>query len=129
MSVELFSVVTTALLLLVLAVTSGALYGKQVGNSALMGNREGIAPATGAARRAVRAHQNLVENALPFATVVLAAQALHLSTPLTQGAAIIFVVARVVHALVYIAGIPGIRTLAWLAGVAATAVIASALVI
>lgn len=128
MSTELYSLIAIALLLLVLAFASTALYGKQVGNPALMGNRENIATPTGAARRAQRAHQNLLENAVPFAVVVLVAQVIGVSSPIIQAAAAVFVVARAVHAVVYIAGIPGVRTFAWLAGVAATIVIAFAVV-
>lgn len=129
MSIALYSLVATALLLFVLVLVGGMLYGKQVGNPALIGNRETIAPPVGAAGRARRAHQNLLENAVPFAMVVLTAQAVGAASPLIQAAAAIFVIARVVHAVVYIAGIPGIRTFAWLAGVVATIVIAVATVL
>jgi uncharacterized MAPEG superfamily protein len=128
MSIDLYSLIATALLLLVLALVSSALYGKQVGNAALMGNREDIAAPTGAARRAQRAHQNLLENAVPFAIVVLVATAVGASSPVIQDAAIAFVIARVIHAIVYISGMTGIRTLAWIAGVVATIVIAVAVI-
>jgi len=127
MNIELYALLATALLLLALAFISSALYGKQVGNPALMGNREQIAAPTGAARRAIRAHLNLIENALPFAMVVLAAQAQHVSTPLTRAAALVFIAARLLHALSYIAGITKIRTLLWLTGVGATFAIALAM--
>lgn len=129
MSIELYSLIATALLLFILAFISSALYGKQVGNPTLIGNRENIAPPSGAARRAQRAHQNLLENAVPFAIVVLVAQILNVSTPLTRDAAVIFIIARLVHALVYIAGVAGIRTFAWLLGVAATIAIAFAVIV
>jgi uncharacterized MAPEG superfamily protein len=129
MTLELYALLATAMLLLVLALVSTALYGAQVGNSSLMGNREGIAPATGAAGRAQRAHRNLLENAVPFAVAVLTARALHITTPVTQDAALIFIGARVIHALVYIAGIEKIRTLAWLVGLLATAAIATVVVL
>ena len=127
MTIELYSLLATALLLLVLAFLSANIYGKQVGNPALMSNRENIAAPTGMAQRAIRAHLNLIENAVPFAIVVLVAQSVHVSTPTTQAAALIFIIARVVHAIVYIAGITTIRTLLWLAGVVATIAIGLAL--
>lgn len=129
MTIELYSLIATVLLFFVLAFVSTALYGKQVGNPALMRNREDIPAPVGAARRAQRAHQNLLENLVPFAIVILIAQALQLSTPLTQGAALIFLGARLVHADVYITGIPVIRTFVWLAGVAATIAIAFAILV
>ncbi|RWR27240.1 MAPEG family protein [Sinirhodobacter populi] len=129
MTIELYSLIATGLLLFALAFVSTALYGKQVGNPALMGNRDTIPAPVGAARRAQRAHQNLLENIVPFAIVILIAQALQLSTPLTQAAALIFLGARFVHAVVYIAGIPVVRTFAWLAGIAATIAIAFAILV
>jgi uncharacterized MAPEG superfamily protein len=124
MPIELYAVVATALLLLVLAFVSTGLYGAQVGNPVLMGNRENAAPPSGAAGRARRAHQNLLENALPFAIVIFAAAMLHVSSGLTQIAATVFFAARVIHAVAYISGLTGIRTLAWFAGVVATGAIA-----
>ena len=128
MTIELYALLATALLILALAFTASTLYGKQVGNPALMGNREQIEAPTGAAQRAVRAHLNLLENAVPFAIVVLTAQVLHVSTPMTQAAALVFIIVRVAHAAVYIAGITGARTLLWLAGVASTVAIGLALI-
>lgn len=124
MTIELFSLVATAALLLVLALISGALYGKQIGNKALGGNRENLPAATGAAGRAQRAHRNLIENALPFAIVVLIAHVMQISTFVTQAAALVFLSARLLHALVYIVGITRIRTPIWFAGVAANFAVA-----
>jgi len=128
MTLELYALLATALLMLVLAFVASTLYGKQVGNPALMSNRDRIAAPTGAAQRAVRAHLNLLENAVPFAIVVLTTQVLHVSTPMTQTAALVFIIARILHAIVYIAGITAVRTLLWLAGVAATIAIGLALI-
>jgi len=128
MTIELYALLATALLLLLLAFFSANLYGKQVGNPALMGNREDIAAPAGAARRAIRAHLNLLENAVPFAIVVLVAQSLHVSTPTTRAAALVFILVRVAHAVAYVAGITTIRTLLWMAGVVATIVIGAALI-
>lgn len=128
MSVEIYCLVATAVLLLALAFVSTALYGSQFGNPALMGNREGIAPPTGAAGRARRAHLNLLENAVPFALVILSAQVIGATSGVTQTAALVFIIARVVHAVVYLVGISGIRTLAWLVGVVATIVIVVAII-
>ena len=82
-------------------------------------------PATGAAGRAARAHLNLLENAVPFAIVVLIAHLLALSTDLSRGAAVVFVIARLVHATAYLLGIPYIRTLAWSVGMGATCAMAA----
>lgn len=55
--------------------------------------------------RANRAHQNAVENFAPFAAVVLIAQAVGYSTPLTQACAAVFFFARLAHAVVHTSGI------------------------
>ncbi|WP_172438635.1 MAPEG family protein [Sphingobium yanoikuyae] len=128
MSPDLYSLVATGLLLIFLAFVSTALYGKQVGNPALLGNREGLPEPIGAALRARRAHLNLLENAVPFAIAVFAARMLGSVSGIVATAAVVFVAARIVHAVAYIAGIAGVRTFAWLAGVVATIVIGFAAV-
>ena len=82
------------------------------------------APETGAphsvwAQRAMRAHQNAVENLAIFAPLVLAAHILNISTPVTQMAAAGYFFARLAHFAVYTLGIPVARTLAFAAGWAA----------
>ncbi len=71
--------------------------------------------------RAHRAHLNLVEQALPFAIVVLIAHESGVSTPLTVTAAALFFWLRVAHAVGMISGRarfparPIIFTAGWLA--------------
>jgi uncharacterized MAPEG superfamily protein len=62
------------------------------------------APLPAWVNRANRAHQNAVENLAPFAAVVLIAQVMGVSTPLTQGAAAVYFFARVAHAVIHISG-------------------------
>ena len=54
--------------------------------------------------RANRAHQNAIESFAPFAAVVLVAQALGVSTGITQTCAAVYFFARVAHAIVHISG-------------------------
>ncbi|MGE0846501.1 MAG: MAPEG family protein [Flavobacteriaceae bacterium] len=63
--------------------------------------------------RAQKAHYNAVENLVIFAALVLAAGIVGVSTPVTAAAAWIYFVARVVHYVVYVAGIPVLRTLSF----------------
>jgi len=71
--------------------------------------------------RANRAHLNAVENLAPFAAVVLIANSLGVSTPITVGAAAVFFWARLVHAVIHISGFGALRartvvfTVGWLA--------------
>jgi uncharacterized MAPEG superfamily protein len=63
--------------------------------------------------RAKRAHANLVENLAPFAIVVLTAHVAGEGNATTALGATLFFWARVAHFLVYAAGIPYVRTLAF----------------
>ncbi len=73
--------------------------------------------------RAHRAHLNLIETALPFAALVLIANAAGISTGITVGAAIAFFWLRVLHAVGMISGNaqfpvrPIIFTASWLCSV------------
>jgi uncharacterized MAPEG superfamily protein len=79
------------------------------------------------AQRAIKAHKNAVENLVIFAPLVLIAHALGLSSPLLAGAAAAYFFARLVHFVVYSAGLPIVRTLSftvgWLAQLAFVAAI------
>lgn len=71
--------------------------------------------------RANRAHVNAVENFAPFAAVVLIANAVGVSTPLTVGCAAVYFYARLAHAIVHISGTGLLKartilfTIAWIA--------------
>jgi uncharacterized MAPEG superfamily protein len=89
----------------------------QVGLPALAGNREGLAPCTGWAGRAARAHHNMLESLVLFAALVLVAVAAGKTNATTLLGAQIFLWARVAYAAVYLAGIPWLRTAAWFVSV------------
>ena len=78
------------------------------------------------AERARRAHANAVENLVVFAPLVVIAALMGVSTPATILACKLYLGARLVHYVVYAAGIPVVRTLAFVTGCAATLVIAAA---
>lgn len=65
------------------------------------------------AKRSERVHANNVENLAPFAALVLVALLDGVSTPWTELGAALFFWGRIVHAVVYIAAIPYLRTLAF----------------
>ena len=75
------------------------------------------------AQRAIKAHQNAVENLIIFAPAVLVAHALSISTPVTRGAVVVYFLARLAHFLIYTAGVPVLRTLAFAVGWACQAAI------
>ena len=74
------------------------------------------------ARRARQANANAVENLAVFAPIALLAIALGVGhTPLAAGAAATYFFARAAHYALYAAGIPVLRTLAFLTGFGAQA--------
>jgi uncharacterized MAPEG superfamily protein len=95
----------------------------QVGLPALAGNREGLAPCTGWAARAARAHHNMLESLVLFAALVLVAVVAGKTNSTTLLGAQLFFWARVAYAVVYLAGIPWLRTAVWLASVVGLALI------
>ena len=109
----LWSVALTVVLVLV--ATLGAT--QQVGLPTLAGNRENLPEMPGWAGRAERAHRNMLESLVLFAILVLAARALNISNGMTVLGAQLFFWGRVAHAALYIAGIPWLRTAAWLLSV------------
>ena len=95
----------------------------QVGLPALAGNREGLAPCTGWAGRAARAHHNMLENLVLFAALVLVAVAAGKTNSTTLLGAQLFVWARLAYAVIYVAGVPWLRTAVWLVSVIGLALI------
>jgi uncharacterized MAPEG superfamily protein len=65
------------------------------------------------AERAKRAHINMAENLAPFAALVLVAHVTQSANATTALGAAIFFWAKLVHAIVFIAGVPWVRTLAF----------------
>ena len=89
----------------------------QVGLPALLGNREEMPALSGVAGRAERAYKNMFESLLLFAALVLVAAVAGKTNAQTALGAQIFLWARLAFAVIYVVGIPVVRTLAWLVGV------------
>jgi uncharacterized MAPEG superfamily protein len=89
----------------------------QVGVGALAGNRDELPPLSGFAGRAQRAHRNMLENLPLFIALVLVAQVAGKTNAMTLLGAQLFFWGRVAHWLIYLAGIPWLRTLAWFVSV------------
>ncbi len=70
-------------------------------------------PVTGLVGRAQRAHSNMLENIVLFAALVLVAQISGRANEMTALGAQIFFWARLAYAVIYLVGIPWIRTGAW----------------
>jgi uncharacterized MAPEG superfamily protein len=106
----------------VLIAASGA--NTQVGLMTLAGNREALPDMVGWAGRARRAHLNMIENFVLFAALVLIAAVAGKANATTAMGAMIFFWARLAYAVIYLIGIPWLRTLAWFVGVIGMAMIA-----
>ena len=118
MSTDLEMLVWSAALALVQMLI--AVFGAQaqVGLPRLAGNREGLQPITGWPGRAQRAHLNMLESLVVFAIVVLVAEIAGLANGTTALGAMLFFWGRLAYALVYLFGIPWLRTAVWAVSVA-----------
>jgi len=85
----------------------------QVGLPALVGDRENLPAIVGWAGRARRAHLNMLENLVLFAILVLVAQIAGKTNATTLLGCQIFFWARIAYAIIYIIGVPWLRTAAW----------------
>ena len=73
------------------------------------------------------AHDNAVENLIIFAPLVLILNSMDYSTKWTVLACAVYFWSRVAHVIVYTLGLPLFRTVAFLVGFAAQAVLAIAI--
>ena len=86
----------------------------QVGLPKLAANRDDMpAQFEGWVGRAVRAHRNMLENLVLFAIVVLVAHVAGKANEMTALGALLFFYGRLAYAIIYIAGVPWLRTGAW----------------
>jgi uncharacterized MAPEG superfamily protein len=92
-----------------------------IGLAPLLGNRENLVLADGWAGRAKRAHVNMLESLPVFAAIVLAAHVAGRIDEISMLGAQLFFWGRLSYAVIYIAGITYLRTLAW--GVAVTGIV------
>jgi len=113
MTPELTLLVWSAILAFVQMLVSVAGAQMQVGLPALVGNRENLPPITGWAGRARRGYLNMLEYLVMFAILVLAAQIAGKTNAMTLLGCQIFFWARLAYAIVYLAGIPWLRTGIW----------------
>ena len=123
MTPELWYLIWSAGLTLILCVVAVSGATLQVGLPALAGNREGFPEMAGWAGRAQRAHRNMLESLILFAIVVFAAKAAGVSDAMTLLGAQLFFWGRVAHAIFYISGIPWARTGAWIVSIVGVIVI------
>ena len=95
--------------------------GGRAGEAAARGLSADVARLAPWAQRAKKAHYNAVENLVVFAAAVLSLNALGVSNDTTILACNVYFWARVVHFVVYTAGVPWLRTLSFVVGWLCTA--------
>lgn len=113
MSIELQLLVWSAVLALVQVVVAAIAANSQVGLPMLAGNRDNMPALTGWALRAQRAHLNMLESLVVFAILILVAHVTGQNNAMTLLGAQLFFWGRVAHAIVYLIGIPWLRTAVW----------------
>jgi uncharacterized MAPEG superfamily protein len=124
MSPDLYYLLMSAVLCFVQMLIAATGANTQVGLPALAGNREGLPEIVGWAGRARRAHLNMLENLVLFSSLVLIAAVAGKANATTAMGAMIFFWARLAYALIYLIGIPWLRTLAWFVSVIGMVMIA-----
>ena len=113
MAMELKMLILASLLTVVLALVGAAALILQRGLRYGFGNRDQTEPLSPWGERALRAHRNMLENLPPFAALVLVAQVAGVANEATAWGAVLFFWGRVAHAVIYIAGVPYLRTAAF----------------
>ena len=78
------------------------------------GNRHELPPLPNWAYRSERAQRNMLANFVPFAVLVLVAHQTGLANAETAYGAVVFFWARLAYAIIYIAGVPYLRTVAFI---------------
>jgi uncharacterized MAPEG superfamily protein len=124
---ESLMLTSAALLTLLLSLLQILVHIRAFGGAIVRGNRDNYPVASGPAARLARAHANAVESLVPFAAIILAAQTLGISNRSTAAGSALFLVARVVHAVSYSAGMTIVRSAAFYAGVIGTIFVAAQL--
>ena len=124
MSPDLYYLLMSIVLCFVQMLIAATGANTQVGLPALAGNREGLPEIMGWPGRARRAHLNMLENLVLFSALVLVAAAAGKANATTAMGAMIFFWARLAYALIYLIGIPWLRTLAWFVSVIGMVMIA-----
>src|SRR5215831_9329974 len=105
----LWSVALTFIQMLI--AVSGAIL--QFGLPKLAGNRENLPQATDWAGRAQRAHHNMLESLVLFAVLILVTELTNKNSAMTGFGAQLFFWARVAYVIIYVIGLPWVRTVVW----------------
>ena len=125
MTIELWVLVWSSVLMFALIAMTSSGNLMTMGMAWGLGNRDEASTAPGWMARARRAYLNLLENLVLYGGIAVPAHLAGVHNEMTILGAQIFLIARLVHAATYVAGLTvlGVRTLAYFAGVIGTALI------
>jgi uncharacterized MAPEG superfamily protein len=127
MTTELTMLAYSVALLIALVLVQASIGVQAKGLIPMANNRDDVGPATGFHARMLRVVDNHREGITMFAPLVLIATAVNLHNSWTVLGAQLFFYSRLVHAILYVAGIPLVRPLFWAIGLAGTVMILLAL--
>lgn len=128
MTIELTVLALSVALLFVLILIQATAGAQAQGAMRMAGHRDDVGPPTPWQARTKRLVDNHREGLMLFAPLILIAAQQGVSNELTQWGAIAFFFARVAHAVIYLAGWPYVRPVAWLIGIIGTGMVFAALV-
>jgi uncharacterized MAPEG superfamily protein len=128
MTLDLAMLTASAVLCALLFIPYGIAQTRVWGMKVCWGNRHATPPLPAWAERGIRAHRNMLENFPHFAALVVVAHLGGAANVLSAFGAVLFFLARLAHAALYIAGISGLRTLAFFTGLASEALILSQII-
>ena len=128
MTIELTMLALSVALLFVLILIQASAGTTAQGVDVMAGHRDNMKPMTPWQARTKRLVDNHREGLALFAPLVLIAAVSQISTTWTVLGAQLFFFSRVAHAVIYLAGWPWVRPVAWLIGIIGTAMIFVALV-
>jgi uncharacterized MAPEG superfamily protein len=123
MPIELTMLAYSVALLFVLVIIQANAGVMAQGLTPLANSRDGLPPPSGFHARMKRVVDNHREGLMMFAPLALIAAQQGISTSTTVLGAQLFFYSRVVHALLYIFGVPMVRPLAWAVGLVGTVMI------
>jgi len=123
MTTELTMLAYATALLIVLVLIQATIGVQSKGLIPMANNRDNVGPATGFHARMLRVVDNHREGITMFAPLVLIAATINLHNSWTVLGAQLFFYSRLVHAILYVTGIPLVRPLFWAVGLAGTAII------
>lgn len=127
MPIELLMLALSVALLLVLIIIQAVAGTQAQGAMTMAGPRDNLGPPSVWQARTKRCVDNHREGLALFAPLVLIAAHMGLSTEMTVWGAQLFFYSRVAHAVIYLAGWPYVRPVAWTVGMAGTVMVFAAL--